>query len=191
MLIGTLTSTQSKNFFHSVSKPSVDDVRSRHTYPKLALFRRSPLPSEGRRIHQTACNLSDAGQFVRVRSVIKSRTVCISWIAPDSKLEYSWTIRWRFWLGASRVDINCSQCPGGVSRCCLYRIGKSVGLKRQMKACARTDTFTLKIESISEDLPECLCYGEGLIRPGTHHTMAGTYLSNDENSESPNGCCVK
>ena len=53
---------------------------------------------------------------------------------------------------------------------------------------ARTDTFTLKIESIREDLPECLCYGEGLIRPGTHHTMAGQYLSNDENSESSNGC---
>ena len=24
----------------------------------------------------------------------------MSWIAPDSKLEYSWTMKWRFWLGA-------------------------------------------------------------------------------------------
>ena len=59
-----------------------------------------------------------------------------------------------------------------------------------MNAYVRTNIFTLKMESISDDLPECVCYGTGLIRPGTHLTTAGTYtyLSNDEDPKSVKDC---
>ena len=52
---------------------------------------------------------------------------------------------------------------------------------RQASACVRTDIFTLKMESISDDLPECFCYETQLIRPGAHRMMVSTYQSNREN----------
>ena len=50
----------------------------------------------------------------------------------------------------------------------------------------RTDISTLKVELMSNDLPEDLCYGGELTRPVTHYTTFSTHLANDEDSESAN-----
>jgi len=55
----------------------------------------------------------------------------MAWTTPGSKLENSWTIRWQFSLGVYPALISTVLGVLGI--------------------------FTLKIESMSDDLPECLC----------------------------------